>query len=336
MENLILSNLFYPFLAFGVFLMVRSFRRHRAGSRELVEDALKLLISSEGGDVSALEEALSRRLKLSDRARDRLIRRMADRGLVRSGGRGIELTSEGKVLGLQIVRAHRLLERYLVDEADVSLKEVHRFAEKREHRLTGEEVDSLEARLGYPDRDPHGDPIPGRVVADRAESGTPLTDWPVGVSASIRHIEDEPASIFAQILAEGLLPGTELVVKESSDRGIRLGVDGGELWLAQALAANIFVSTPRPGREAIEGEIPLSRLEIGKRGVVTEISEEIRGLARRRLLDLGFTRGAVVTPWLRSSFGGGDPVAYRLRGTTIALRREQTDRIRVKAVGGEG
>ena len=86
---------------------------------------------------------------------------------------------------------------------------------------------------------------------------------------------------------------------------------------------------------ATTGPKTLANLRPGQRARITGIAEDVRGLLRRRLLDLGFTRGAVVEVVLESAFGRGDPVAYRIRSTMIALRRKQAERTFVDPVQEE-
>ena len=87
---------------------------------------------------------------------------MESQGLVESRGSELHLTAEGERWAMHIVRAHRLWERYLADEARMPLEKVHTEAHRREHGLTAEQLDEMEAALGHPSRDPHGDPIPTR------------------------------------------------------------------------------------------------------------------------------------------------------------------------------
>jgi Mn-dependent DtxR family transcriptional regulator len=87
---------------------------------------------------------------------------MQQQGLVVARGQEFELTAEGERVARQVVRAHRLLERYFADEARLPLGAVHAEAERREHSLTADQVEALSASLGHPRLDPHGDPIPGR------------------------------------------------------------------------------------------------------------------------------------------------------------------------------
>ncbi len=90
------------------------------------------------------------------------------------------------------------------------------------------------------------------------------------------------------------------------------------------------------GEEVRVEVMTLADLRPGDRARITGIDRGVQGLLRRRLLDLGFTRGGVVEAVLRSSFGGGDPAAYRIRGTVIALRREQAMRILIEPLHQEG
>ncbi len=312
-------------VAVPAFMWLRE--QYRLRRRETVEDALKVLLELGEGPGTRTPDVLAGRLHLSRRATLRLVQLMSERGLVRVEGEEVHLTPMGRALALHVLRAHRLWECYLSDDAAVPLKDVHRLAEKAEHRLSPHDVRRLEARMGYPSHDPHGDPIPGEDGHNVGRPGTPLTAWPVGQPACIVHIEDEPESLFAHILAEGLTPGTTVVVVERTDEGIRLRADGNEVWLAAVLAAHIHVAPAPEEAETAAAPLTLAEVPEGTPARVVGISPEVRGLLRRRLLDLGFTRGAVVEPILRSAFGRGDPTAYRVRGTVIALRRDQARHI---------
>jgi DtxR family Mn-dependent transcriptional regulator len=101
-----------------------------------------------------------------------------------------------------------------------------------------------------------------------------------------------------------------------------------EFRLAPAVAANVFVR-PLPEYLASQsGVLPLSELPDGASAEVVALDESCQGFTRRRLLDLGMTPGAQLKPEMRNFFG--DPRAYRVRGTLIALRREQAAQVWVK------
>ncbi len=311
-----------------------AYRLHR---RVLLEDALKVLMDCNEQGLACTLDTLTARLRLSPTQAVRLARVLTQQGLARMAGARLELTPEGRALALHILRAHRLWERYLRDYTDLSLADIHRMADRMEHHLTPREVRRLAATLGHPRRDPHGDVIPRENEEPRVP-GTPLTRWPVGKPARIVHVEDEPVSVFEQILAEDLLPGTRLEVLEASPQGIHLRVleDGREVWLAGVVAANIHVApVERPPQVPARPPLTLDRVPLRQKVRVVGLSPRLRGLLRRRLLDLGFTPGAVVEPVMESTFGRGDPRAYRVRGTLVALRREQAEHILVEPLALE-
>ncbi len=305
---------------------------YRLRRRVLMEDALKVLMDCCERGTACTPETLAARLGLSLTQAMRVVRHLAAQGLAVVRGNRLELTPEGRALALHILRAHRLWERYLRDYTDLSLERIHALADRMEHRLSPQDVRRLSATLGHPQHDPHGDPIPHGEETPQAP-GTPLNEWPPGKPARIVHVEDEPLSVFEQILAEGLLPGSTVEVLETTPQGVHLRLldEARELWLAPIVAGNIHVvEAPSRAEPAPEPRWTLAEVPLGQKVRVVALSPRLRGLLRRRLLDLGFTPGAEVVPVMESAFGRGDPRAYRIRGTTIALRREQAAAIWVE------
>lgn len=301
-------------------------KARRQHQRILIEDALKHIHNRRHQDYHATTESLAGALGLSLRKAIDLIAHMEAQGLLRSTGEGLRLTPQGRGWALQVIRAHRLWERYLADEVGLPLRKLHAAAERHEHRLTPTDLDALEAGLDYPRRDPHGDPIPTAGGDLEPPSGKSLIHWPTGKPAEIVHIEDEPEAIFAQIVAVGLLPGLVVEVLESGEQGLHLRMDGDECWLAPVVAGNIFVSTPPPESMLPAEAERLSALRPGEKATVLAL--ECRGLTRRRFLDLGLTPGVTIECAMPSMLG--EPKAYRVRGTLIALRREQAAQIWVQ------
>jgi len=312
--------------------LIAGWRRRRAAqAREAAENALKHLLRQATAGHAATLASLQGALRTSDRALLVLLERLQRERLVRTNGDSFRLTPDGERMALHIVRAHRLWELYLTDELGVPVRQVHAQAERAEHHLTPADADRLSAAMGHPEIDPHGDPIPNREGEVRPVSATPLSAWPADQPACIVHIEDEPALAFAQISALGLRPGQRVRVVESSPA--RLVVHDGEqeYVLAPILAGNVHVSAaPLPSEDNATTVQKLSELAPGQLGEIVALDPACRGFMRRRLLDLGFTPGARVRPDLTTF--AGDPRAYRVRGTTIALRRDQSARILVRAV----
>jgi len=298
-----------------------------ARDRRRLEDALKHLFEQEYRGRHASVTSLAGALRLSDATIIALAGRMQAQKLIVARGQDLDLTPEGERLALQIVRAHRLLERYFADEARLPIRDVHAAAERREHTLSPAEADRLSASLGHPTLDPHGDPIPTRDGTVAPASGTPLTSWPAEQTGRVVHLEDEPEISFAQIVAEGLHVGQILRVIESRADRIVLTDGESEFRLAPAVAANVFLAATDASL-AHTGVVRLSDLSKNDRAEVVGLDDACQGFSRRRLMDLGFTEGARVRPMLQTF--AGDPRAYEIRGTLVALRREQASQVLVR------
>lgn len=312
--------------------VLAQFRKYRvAQARERTENALKhLLRQATDGHVASFT-SLQGVLRMSDRQLMGLTERLEREGLVRSEGTQFQLTPEGERVALHVLRAHRLWELYLADELGVPIDRVHEQAERAEHGLTKEQLDRLSASMGHPELDPHGDPIPTGDGSIPESPGTPLGAWPPSTPGRIVHLEDEPPLAYAQLSAAGLRLGQVVRVIERTPTRVVLTDGENEFRLAPMVAANVHVAavtTETPPAAWPDSVIALTRLRSGESAEVVALDPSFRGFARRRLLDLGFTPGARIRSDLATF--AGDPRAYRLRGTTIALRREQSDRVLVK------
>jgi DtxR family Mn-dependent transcriptional regulator len=294
--------------------------------RVLIEDALKHIYTFQMQGNCPTVESIGGALNITTNEAADLLTHMEGHGLLQRDEGKLCLTSRGREYALQIIRAHRLWERYLADRTGFTEAEWHGQAHRYEHRLSRDEIDALESALGHPTHDPHGDPIPtanGEVVS---HGGRPLTEMPLHEMLRIVHLEDEPEAVYAQLVAEGLHPGMQVQLLEISPRRVRFWADGDEHLLAPIVASNISV-IPLP--KAQEVEVPpgerLSNLKPGAQGTVVRISHACRDAERRRLMDLGVLPGTLIGAEMTSP--SGDPTAYRVRDTLIALRREQADLI---------
>jgi len=298
--------------------------------RERVEDALKHLLDREQQGRHASPESIGGTLDLSRTKVTRLVSDMESQGLLETHGSQLHLTAEGTRWAMHVVRAHRLWERFLVDEARMPLNQIHDLAQKREHHLSEAQLNELDAALGHPTRDPHGDPIPSREGKMVLDEMVAVTGWQDEGPARIVHIEDEPAIAFDQILAAGLRLGQTIRIIERTPQRIVLSDGETEYRLAPTVAANISV-TPLPEREiAIANAVSLADLSNKQNAEIVMLDDAVQGFTRRRFLDLGLTPGTLIYPELGNFFN--DPRAYRLRGTLIALRKDQAAQIWVKPV----
>lgn len=309
------------------FGLVARFRRARElAERSQREDVLKHLLKCEVNGREASLDSIAGALHVSTGDAAELIQDLEERSLVSHDTSKLRLEASGREMALHIVRAHRLWESYLAEQTGVAETEWHQRAERQEHLLTPQQADALSAKLGNPTHDPHGDVIPGRQEDLPADEGQPLGALPVEASAIITHIEDEPPTVYAQLCAEGLRPGMRVTLLEKAPQRLRFWADGNEHILAPILANNITVAMLDEAQPLGEEKF-LSHLQRGERAKVIGLAPACRGAERRRLLDLGFVAGTPVEIEITSPMG--DPVGYRVRGTVIALRREQAGLIRV-------
>jgi DtxR family Mn-dependent transcriptional regulator len=303
-------------------------RRREAAERISLEDALKHLYDCERAGRPCTLESLAGVLESSRDSTARLLTSLEGLGFVRPEGEAFGLTDEGRRSAVRVLRSHRLWEHYLAHRTGAEPASWHPSADRMEHRLTEEETEELDLRLGRPLFDPHGDPIPTREGDLPPPAGTPLTRLDAGRSAEVIHVEDEPPEIFETLVAQGFAPGSGVQVLEADADVLRLRIAGREQVLNTVAAANVTVEPFPAGVSAGEPVRTLAAAELGEAVTVSRISPTCQGPNRRRLLDLGVVPGTTITPELSSS--GGDPVAYRIRGALIAFRRDQAASIEIE------
>jgi DtxR family Mn-dependent transcriptional regulator len=311
----------------GTGMLARRRRSRRNTRRVLIEDALKHLYDCEYKRIPCTTQSLAGTLSLSSDESSKLLARLGTMGLIRTAGEASELTGEGRAYALRIIRVHRLWERFLADETGLGETEWHPEAERAEHIITSEEADALEAQMGHPRYDPHGDPIPTASGDIPRRQGTPLTELGDGEFAEIVHVEDEPAVVYSQLVAQGLRPGVRIRIIETTKDRIRFEADGIENILAPLVAANVTIVRLAREPEPAGPYDSLASLQPGERARVVGLSRACRGQQRRRLMDLGILPGATIAAEFRSA--SGDPTAYIIRGATIALRRKQASMIHI-------
>jgi DtxR family Mn-dependent transcriptional regulator len=310
---------------------LRRYVRKRGATRQRIqeEDVLKHICtrSADGHESSA--ESVAGALGIRPAAAMRLSLGLEEAGLLASDRGKLRLTPAGEDRARRLIRAHRLWETYLSHEARAPLSGLHKPAEAAEHQLTLEQIEQLDASLGHPRRDPHGDPIPRGAGDSVSRTGDSLADWPAGPLAEITHVEDEPDSLFQQAMARGLRPGATVEVLRHDSESLHLRGARGDFDLPRLAARNIQVGAapPHPPEPDV---VRLSDLKSGESATVLSLDAELQGMTRRRLLDLGLTPGSAVEAYLDNAFG--DPRAFRVRGTTIALREDQASRIWVRRV----
>tara|TARA_R110002012_G_scaffold83750_6_gene210460 strand:+ start:93 stop:1115 length:1023 start_codon:yes stop_codon:yes gene_type:complete len=294
----------------------------------VVEDVLKLLYHNENADKHLNINDIIRTLKYNDKIILECINKMSDHELISIQGDSVKLTKSGSDYALRIVRAHRLWEKFLAEKTGFKESEWHERAERMEHELSKVDTDILSSQLGNPQFDPHGDPIPTNTGKIAKIKGIPVSELPIGTIGRIVHIKDKPEIIYKQILAENIHIGSVIRIMEKTPARIEFHSEGEAFVLAPIMAGNITVSVLEKDVVFEENLARLSILKENETAKIIGISKEIRGDSRRRLLDLGFVKGAEVKIDLLNPLG--DPKAFLIKGTSIALRHNQASKILIQ------
>jgi len=188
------------------------------------ENYLKAVWSDEEWDRTTTNGTLAAALGLAPSSVTEAVRKLAAAGLLTHARYGaVSLTDAGRRIAVAIVRKHRIIETFLVAELGYAWGDVHDEAEILEHAVSDRFIDALDARLGRPGRDPHGDPIPlaDGTLPDGGER--PLADIAPGTRVRIVRVSDAVPGLLDALDAAGLGLGAELVAGDTAfSAGIRV------------------------------------------------------------------------------------------------------------------
>lgn len=166
--------------------------------------------SDEAVTLSTLAERAGVRLSTASDA----VRRLTEQGLLEHTPYGaITLSPEGRAYAVAMVRRHRLIETFLVVTLGYRWDQVHDEAEALEHAVSDFMVDRIDESLGFPTRDPHGDPIPAASGQIEALHATPLTEIALGSRVRVERISDSDAGLLQYLEEHGVGVGTELLLR---------------------------------------------------------------------------------------------------------------------------
>lgn len=174
-----------------------------------------------------------------------MIKALAEANLVTYEPRtGVRLTKPGEQLALHVLRRHRLVELFLVKVLGLDWSEVHEEAEHLEHAISDKVLEKIDAFLGHPAADPHGDPIPtskGKVASQNLQS---LAECELAKPVRIARIADQEAAFLQFLHRSGLTPGVSLTVqsRDANADSVVLKISGKPaVSLGTAAAAKILV-----------------------------------------------------------------------------------------------
>lgn len=157
------------------------------------------------------------------------VKRLAAKGLVEHERYlGVRLTEEGRGLAVIMARRHRLLETFLMQTLNYSWDELHEEADMLEHALSDRFVARIDELLGYPTRDPHGDPIPGADGSSEPLSRLLLGDVAPGVPVIMEQVNDSDPEFLRYLDSKGVRPGVELQIVSAPVAGLlEVSINGG-------------------------------------------------------------------------------------------------------------
>lgn len=215
----------------------------------VAQDYLKVIwTAQEWSPEKVSTKLLAERIGVSASTVSEAVRKLADQGLVVHARYGaITLTEDGRRAAVAMVRRHRLLETFLVSELGYGWDEVHDEAEILEHAVSELLMARIDAKLGYPDRDPHGDPIPSVDGAVPTPPARPLSEFAAGESGRVARISDSDPDMLRYFDSVGIALDTVISVAERRDFAgtiaIRIGTAETPVDLGQPAAEAIWVTT---------------------------------------------------------------------------------------------
>lgn len=184
------------------------------------EDYLKAIFGLGSRGERVTTGAVAGELGVSSPSVSAMVKRLeSQQFLERPRGHGLRLTEQGEQAALRVVRRHRLLETFLATVLDVPWDEVHAEAELLEHALSEKLEQRIDAALGHPTHDPHGDPIPPRHGRHTEDWAQPLDEVAAGVRFRVERVSDRDSEALRYLGALGIMPGAVVDVQEQAPFG---------------------------------------------------------------------------------------------------------------------
>ncbi|MGA2186255.1 MAG: metal-dependent transcriptional regulator [Bryobacteraceae bacterium] len=229
-------------------------RPHGPYTTESVDDYLKAILELGGSEQERVtSNALAQHLGVRAASVTGMLQKLAAQKppfVKYEKHHGARLTAAGKMRALEVLRHHRLLERFLHDFLDYSWDEVHDEAERLEHFISERLEDRIAAKLGDPETDPHGHLIPERSGALPPRQEVLLSKWACGIPAVISSVSDRDPAALREMTRFGLKPGVTITVEGGTRNAsllVRIGEGMDRVRLSQTLVSGISViATPHP------------------------------------------------------------------------------------------
>lgn len=175
-----------------------------------------------------------------------MLKKLADKNLAQYVPyKGSRLTEDGFKCAIQIIRKHRLWELFLVEKLNFNWDEVHEIAEQLEHIQSQKLINQLDAHLGFPKHDPHGDPIPDSNGVMEHREQIPLSQLALNKNSRLTGIRDSSTEFLQYLDKHHIKLGSVLKVvdREVFDLSCSLMADDKELHISKQIADKLLVKT---------------------------------------------------------------------------------------------
>ncbi|MFD0763374.1 metal-dependent transcriptional regulator [Mucilaginibacter lutimaris] len=174
-----------------------------------------------------------------------MLRKLAEKLLINyTRYQGVSLTQTGEKVAVNIIRRHRLWEYFLVEKLHFKWDEVHEMAEEMEHISSTELIDRLDEFMGFPTRDPHGDPIPDSKGNFKQNDLKPISAVDVNACGIISGVRDHSSAFLQYLEKQSLTIGKKITVKEviAYDNTVVLHMDNKDLQISRDVANNLLIA----------------------------------------------------------------------------------------------
>ncbi|MGZ4398654.1 MAG: metal-dependent transcriptional regulator [Gaiellaceae bacterium] len=217
----------------------------RADLSESIQDYLKAIYELEQASGRATTSAIAEEMRVSPPSATSMLKKLAALGLVEHEPyRGAVLTDKGERAAIEVIRHHRLIELYLAETLGLPLDELHAEADRLEHALSERLEARIDASLGFPTHDPHGDPIPSAALQlEVAEAGLrTLASLDPGEEAVVKRVPDRDPELLRYLASVSLVPGNHVRVCSSSGGSVLvIAAGGGEHTVSREIAGVVGV-----------------------------------------------------------------------------------------------
>ncbi|MBL7977113.1 MAG: metal-dependent transcriptional regulator [Bacteroidetes Order II. Incertae sedis bacterium] len=211
---------------------------------QATQDYLKLIYRLETEGRRPSTNDLAKGMDVAAASVTNMLKRLADLKLVTyTSYRGVSLTDSGRLIALEMLRHHRLIETYLAQALGYSLDQLHDEAEHLEHHISEQFEERIDALLGYPRYDPHGDPIPSKEGLIPPRCNNALSEAALEVDWVVRRISDHSKELLRYLMQCHLVPETKVRIMDKApfEGPLTLRIGENEVVVGYKAACYVFV-----------------------------------------------------------------------------------------------